>query len=54
MKVKISYTDQSKQEAAATVAALRSLFPGIRIKYQDQHRPYKHIYISTPEPKNDP
>lgn len=54
MKVKISYTDQSKQEAAATVAALRSIFPALKVKYQDQHRPYRHIYITTPEPQKGP
>lgn len=52
LKVKISYTDQSEQEAAATVAALRSLFPDVKPKYQDKYSPYKHIYITTPEPKS--
>ena len=51
MKVKISYSDQNETEAAAAVAALRSVFPVLKVKHQDQHWPYKHIYITTPEPK---
>lgn len=53
MKITIAYTSASEKEAAAAVAAIRSVLPGADPKYREKHPPFKHIYITIPEPKEN-
>lgn len=51
MKIQISYIPEEKEKAAAIVAALRKALPGVAPRYRENHPPRRHIYISTPEPR---
>lgn len=53
MKIQISYIDEEAKEAAAAVAALRAVLPGIDPRCKEKHPPRKHIYITIPEPKEN-
>lgn len=54
MKIQISYIPEEKEKAAAIVAALRKILPGAVPRYREKYPPRRHIYISTPEPKEKP
>lgn len=54
MKIQISYIPEEKEKAAAIVAALRKILPDAVPRYREKHPPRRHIYISTPEPKEKP
>lgn len=51
MKVKISYIPSEEQEAAASVAALRELYPAAKIRRSTAHPPHEHIYLNIPQQK---
>lgn len=53
MKIQISYINEEEKEAAAAVAALRAVLPGIDPRYKEKHPPRKHIYITIPEPEEN-
>ena len=53
LKIQISYIGEEAKEAAAAVAALRAVLPGINPRYKDKHLPRKHIYITIPESKEN-
>ncbi len=50
MKVIIAHTAEEREEAAAVLAALRPLLPGVRVRKSDRHPPFKHIYLTTKRP----
>lgn len=54
VKIKIAHTPEEEKDAAASVAALLQILPGARIRRQDQHPPFRHIYITTAKPPKDP
>ena len=54
VKIKIAHTPEEEKDAAASVAALLQILPGARIRRQDQHQPFQHIYITTAKPRKDP
>jgi len=47
MKITISYIGAEEQEAAAVVAALRSLLPGAKVRKKNAHAPFIHVYFTT-------
>ena len=47
MKITIAHLPEEEQEAAADLAALRQLHPGIKVRKSDAHPPFKHIYLTT-------
>lgn len=52
MKISVAYIPAEQEEAAAVLAALRRLCPGIKVKESDRHPPFKHIYLTTKKPGN--
>ena len=50
MKISMGYLPEEEQEAAADLAALRQLHPGIKVRKSDAHPPFKHIYLTTTKP----
>ena len=52
MKIKFSYLPEEEQEAAASVAVLRELHPGAKIRKSEAHPPFMHIYLTTKKPAN--
>lgn len=52
MKIKLSYLPEDEAEAVATVAAIRQLHPGVKIRKSEANPPYKHIYLTTKKPAN--
>lgn len=53
LKIQISYIEDEAKEAAAAVAAIRAVLPGIDPRIKEKHPPRKHIYITIPEPKEN-
>lgn len=51
MKVKITNLPEESREAAAVLAALLQLFPGVKVRTSDAHPPYHHIYLTTKRPE---
>lgn len=51
MKVTIAHTAEEREEAAAVLAALRPLLPGVRVRKSDRHPPFSHIYLTTRKPE---
>ena len=49
MKITIAYTEESSAAAAASVASLKEVLPGIKVKKSEKHPPFKHIYLTTPK-----
>ena len=50
MKIKIAYLPEIDQEAAECArSAIEQLFPDAKIKDREDHPPYRHIYVKTPE-----
>lgn len=49
MKITIAYTEESSAAAAASVAALKEVLPGVKVKKSEKHPPYKHLYLTTPK-----
>lgn len=49
MKITIAYTEESNADAAASVAALKEVLPGAKVKKSEKHPPFKHIYLTTPK-----
>lgn len=47
MKITIAYIPEEKEEAAAVLAALRSLLAWEKVRKSDRHPPFKHIYVTT-------
>lgn len=47
MKITIAYTEESSAAAAASVAALKEVLPGVKVKKSEKHPPFKHLYLTT-------
>ena len=57
MKIQISYIKAEDQKAAAVVAAIRPILGGAKPKHSEKNEntpPRKYIYITIPEPKENP
>ena len=51
MKITIAFLPEEQQEAAASVAALRELYPAAKVRRSTAHPPHEHIYLNIPQPK---
>ena len=51
MKIKIAYQPEEAEAAEAVAAAIGATLPQARRKESDAHPPYRHIYITTPQPE---
>ena len=51
MKIKIAYQPEEAEAAEAVAAAVRDKLPQARQKESEVHPPYRHIYITTPQPE---
>ena len=49
MKITIAYTEESSAAAAASVAALKEVLPGVKVKKSEKHPPFTHLYLTTPK-----
>ena len=49
MKITIAYTEENNAAAAASVAALKEVLPGVKVKKSEKHPPFKHLYLTTPK-----
>lgn len=52
MKITIAYIHDEQETVTTTVAALRRIYPGIRVRESDRNAPFKHVYLTTRKPKN--
>jgi len=52
VKITIAFLPEEQQEAAASVAALRELYPAVKIRRSEAHPPFMHIYLTTKKPAN--
>lgn len=52
MKVNITYTLEEKEEAAAVLAALRPILPGLRVHKNDRSPPFLHLHLTTKKSGN--
>ena len=52
MKITFANLPEEQEEAAASVAALRRLQPGIMVRESDRHPPFRHFYLTTKKPGN--
>ena len=52
MKVKITYLPGEEQVAEVLQNCAKVLLKQVKVNRSDRHAPYKHIYITTPEPKS--
>lgn len=50
MKITFAFLPEEQEEAAAGVAALRQLHPGVMVRKSDRHPPFKHVYMNTTRP----
>lgn len=50
MKITFAYLPAEEQEAAADLAALRQLHPGMKVRKSNAHPPFRHIYLTTTKP----
>lgn len=51
MKIKIAYGPGESLQAVRVSEAIRELLPAAQVKESEAHPPYKHIYLTTKEPK---
>lgn len=51
MKITVSYITAEEQEAAAVLAALRPLLPGVREHKSESKPPFLHLYLTTKKPQ---
>lgn len=51
MKITIAYIPDEQETVTTTVAALRHIYPGIRVRESDCHAPFKHVYLTTRKPE---
>lgn len=47
MKVKITYTEQEKQQADKLAAIIKNELKTVRIKSSNKYKPYYHIYLNN-------
>ncbi len=52
MKITVAYTSAEEQDAAAVLAALLRLLPGVRVHKNESEPPFLHIYLTTKKPGN--
>lgn len=50
MKITLAYIPDEEETATATVAVLRQLHPGAKVRKSDRHPPFKHIYLTVKIP----
>ena len=51
MKITIAYIPDEEQTVTISVAALRRIFPSMKVRKSERHPPFKHIYLTTKMPK---
>lgn len=52
MKITLAHIPDEEETATATVAVLRQLHPGAKVRKSARHPPFKHIYLTTKKPEN--
>lgn len=52
MKLTIAYLPGEEEAVTKSVAALRRIHPGIKVRESDRHPPFRHIYMTTKKPGN--
>jgi len=52
VKITIAYMSAEEQDAAAVMAALLRLLPGVRAHKNESKSPFLHIYLTTKKPGN--
>ena len=52
MKIRLAYLPEEEQEAAAALAALRSMFPRSKVRRSAAHPPFIHTYLTVRRPEN--
>lgn len=50
MKITIAYTSSEDPKAAAVVAVLRDLLPGVRVHKNDAKNGFYHVFLTTKKP----
>jgi len=50
LKITIAYISAEEQDAAAVMAALLRLLPGVRVHKNESKAPFLHIYLTTRKP----
>lgn len=51
MKITIAYIPDEEEAATTSVAALRRISPGMKVRESERHPPFKHIYLTTKKPE---
>lgn len=51
MKIKITY--KTDQELAGVLNAILNVFPSAKVHESDKHSPYKHVYLSIKEQRQN-
>lgn len=52
MKITIAYLPDEQEAVTTSVAALRHIFPNVKVRKSDRHPPFKHIYLTTKMSRN--
>ena len=53
MKITIAYLPNEEHEADAIKRAICCTLGKVKVKENDRHTPFKHIYITARKPKTD-
>ena len=51
VKITIAYIPDEEEAATTSVAALRRISPGMKVRESERHPPFKHIYLTTKKPE---
>ena len=51
MKLALTYTAAEAQKAAQTIALIQEHYPGVRVRKNERHAPFYHIYLTTGNPE---
>ena len=47
MKLALTYTAAEAQKAAQTIALIQEHCPGVRVRKNERHAPFYHIYLTN-------
>ena len=50
MKIRIAYQPEEEKQARTVAAMLRHILGDVRIHSTDQHKPFRHLYLTTRKP----
>ena len=50
MKIRIAYQPEEAQQASVVAAVVQDLLGDVKINDTDQHKPFRHVYITTKRP----